>query len=156
MTAGAPRKPSALKMIQGTDKPSRINPNEPKADPAMPAAPTWLSDEQRVHFEYFGRIVLNMRVLTEHDGPALALLAAEYQKYLECQAACDLEGHSITVMLSNGKETKRRNPHSSAMAEAWKNLTIFMRDFGLTPSSRHGVSAAPKSKPGDSRAKWRT
>lgn len=41
--AGRKRKPEHLKVVAGTDRPDRTNPDAPAALPELPTAPEWLS-----------------------------------------------------------------------------------------------------------------
>ena len=51
MSKGRKQKPKNLKLLQGTFRDDRANPNAPAPEPEMPMSPTWLTPEAR---EFFG------------------------------------------------------------------------------------------------------
>lgn len=51
MSKGRKQKPKNLKVLHGTFRDDRANPNAPDPDPELPMSPVWLSPEAR---EYFG------------------------------------------------------------------------------------------------------
>jgi hypothetical protein len=50
MTAGRKPKPIALKPIQGTYRPDRANPNEPKPKSGVPSCPKFLQEDARKQY----------------------------------------------------------------------------------------------------------
>lgn len=122
---GRPPTPTALKVLRGTAQhnPGRINRAEPH--PTVGAAPPpWLprSGPARRAWRRLAPVLTRMRVLTEADAEALALVCMALQEYLEARA--DAEGW-------------RR-----ADAAAKRYLTG-LRAFGLTPADRARIATLP-------------
>lgn len=124
-----PRKPTDLKVLQGTDRPDRANPDEPKYEATSGSAPPdWLDGPEAV--KEWGRIVAILeehRVLTAADLSALGHL-------------CNL--HAVCV--------KKTRLGGGPTAAELTQLRLFYTEFGLTPASRSKVSSvgdsASKSK----------
>jgi phage terminase small subunit len=118
-----PPKPTALKILDGTARADRVNPNEPK--PALGARPpSWLPrtgvawSTWRKHTRVLGKV----RVLTEADADALA-------------AGCMALDEAITGTKSGADWHK--------VDAAWRRYWQCLQHFGMTPASRTKISAAP-------------
>ena len=127
------RKPTALKMLHGTNRADRANPAEPQ--PAVGAkSPPWLpkNGAARSAWNRLAPILSDLRVLTVADAEALGLACEALAEYLAA----------------------RRDPNGWRRADsAWKRYLAALRDFGLTPASRPKVSATP-AKAVDPLEKW--
>jgi phage terminase small subunit len=118
------RKPTALKMLHGTDRADRANPAEPQ--PAVGAEPPpWLPKRgvARAAWNRLAPILSHLRVLTVADAEALALACDALAEYLAARDDPDGWRHADS---------------------AWKRYLYALRDFGLTPASRPKVSAMPE------------
>jgi phage terminase small subunit len=121
-----PPKPTALKVLQGTTRADRANPAEPK--PAVGAAPPpWLPryGPARAAWRRLAPILTQMRVLTTADAEALGLACMALAEFLEAQ--------------SDASSWRRGDA-------AWKRYLAVLRDFGMTPSARTRVTAAPEEE----------
>lgn len=119
------RKPTALKILQGTDAhhPERRNPAEPH--PAVGAKPPpWLprNGPARSAWRRLAPVLTATRVLTVADAEALALACLALADFLEARA--DANGW------------RRADA-------AWERYSGMLVQFGMTPSSRVRVSAVP-------------
>jgi phage terminase small subunit len=120
---GRPPVPTAMKLLRGTYRADRANPNEPKPEVGA-HPPPWLprGGPARVAWNRLARELTATRVLTEADGDALALGCMALADYLAATA----------------------DPSGWRRADAaWKRYASVLRDFGMTPSSRVRVSAVP-------------
>lgn len=119
-----PRKPNALKVIQGTNEPRRMY-----AEPELPAAgdlspPASLKDPVAV--EAWRSIVKNLgaaRVLAAIDLMMLAHL-------------CQLHAHVEGLWAAGGK------PHDSTLTQ----LRMMAGEFGMTPATRSKAGALGEPK----------
>ena len=68
MTAGRKPKPTALKLIQGTYRPDRANPNEPKPKAAIPPCPKFLQGDARKQYRKTAKKLLKIELMPEFDG----------------------------------------------------------------------------------------
>ena len=120
-----PRKPTALKVLEGTERKDRMNPAEPRFLPTEEAdAPDWLNGPVALAEWYRLRDVLEgQRVLTEADLTALGHL-------------CNLHGKCVEKWRLGSQPT----------AAELTQLRMFYVEFGLTPASRAKVSSAGEAK----------
>jgi len=116
-----PRKPTALKVLEGTDRPDRANPAEPHYQPTSGLEPLdWLNGPTAVEVwkELVG-LLEGARVLTKGDRIALMTL-------------CNWQADVIDAWRSRTKPT----------AAEVTQLRLLYQEFGLTPASRSRVSSA--------------
>ncbi|HLI51909.1 MAG TPA: phage terminase small subunit P27 family [Thermomicrobiaceae bacterium] len=144
MPAGRPPKPTALKLLQGTARPDRVNANEPKPGMGNIKPPAWLKGEGRKAWRWLAPALQEMNILTNADPHALALLCDAYAEYLAARAVIRDEGMTYTTFSTSGSKMVRARPEVAIAADAWRRVNQMMQQFGLTPSSRAKVSAAPE------------
>ena len=114
-----PRKPRALKVLQGTNRPSRDRP-EPEFPPADDVQqPDWLSSPDAVaEWKRLVPLLKATRVLTQGDLTTLGHL-------------CNLHGDCVKLYRAG----------LSPLAAQLTQLRLYLAEFGLTPASR--AKAAP-------------
>jgi phage terminase small subunit len=83
MTVGRKPKPTALKLIQGTYRPDRANPNEPNPRPGIPPCPKFLQGEARKQYNRMAKKLARIGLMTELDDMALSMLCQGWSEYLE-------------------------------------------------------------------------
>jgi phage terminase small subunit len=128
--AGAPRKPTALKVLNGSaahDK-KRLNAEEPQLDPLavvpLPPAAMPLAGRARAAWDNLAAQAVKMRVLTDADLLSLALTCRAIAEY----------------------EAARRDDMAWRRADAaWKRAMAGLGKFGLNPSDRTRVHATQKA-----------
>lgn len=122
---GRPRKPTALKLLEGTARKDRTNENEPtyEATSGLDAPETLRDEEARRVFVKIRDILESKFVLTEADGFMLAQLANLESAVNEVWKAGDM-------------------PAVTALGR----LEKFYTEFGMTPASRAKVSSAGEAK----------
>ena len=126
MPAGRPRKPTQLKVLQGTDRKHRTNDNEPEAASDLPQAPAYLRKKAREHFD-----VLVSRM--EERGYASA-------SYTEIIALAALNFENI-----NSRDWKKADA-------ARQKYRMCLTELGLTPSSSSKVVVTKKKE--EKKSKW--
>jgi phage terminase small subunit len=116
-------KPTAIKLLEGTYRPDRANPAEPRPAPGA-KPPPWLPRDgpARAAWRRLARVLTATRVLTVADAEALALGCMALAEYLAARG--DVNGW------------RRADA-------AWKRYAAVLRDFGMTPSARTRVAAVP-------------
>jgi len=116
-----PPKPTALKMLQGTVQPSRMNPNEPK--PAVGAEkPDTLSAKAAVLWDEYAPMLTRLGLLRETDA-----LAFE-----------DLCETTVRWRMLRHKRDFRAAVTSDRARE---HMVKLLREFGMTPSAATRVTA---------------
>ena len=127
-----PRKPTRLKVLQGTDRPDRTNPNEPTYEPTSGLeAPDWLNGVEAIRvWDELIALLEGSRVMTSADRLALATL-------------CNMQADVIDAWKGRSKPT----------AAETTQLRLYYETFGLTPASRSKVSKAGDKDSGNKYAK---
>jgi phage terminase small subunit len=123
MPGGRPRKPTALKLIEGTFRKDRANPEEPQPDlvSGMPAPPRKLKAEAMREWNRVAGELSKMRVLAVDELSVLATY-------------CNL--HAAIVKAENRDEL--------LPAGYYAQYRGLIDSFGLTPSSRAKVRVPKK------------
>lgn len=131
--SGRKPKPTQLKLLHGTFRPDRANPNEPRPEIAPPPVPAWLTGEARRLWEEIVPELVALGILSRIDGPSLACY---------CSAVADLARARRVIQL-HGKGQDVLQKWLAIQATAMRQVREFASEFGLTPSARTRVSGAP-------------
>jgi len=143
---GPAKKPTALKIIEGTARADRTNPAEPKPPIALLDAPEHLSAQARETWGAVAPILVRMRVLTIADPIALERLCEAYAETRALRAVVEAEGYTYETQNIAGERMLRANPAVGMLADADRRLLGYLRAFGMTPADRSRVSAAPETE----------
>lgn len=144
--AGRPRKPTQLKVLQGTDQKCRLNDKEPKTDPVQEMkAPSYLNGVAKKAFAELVKLVGadGMNVLAESDKTAMAMLCDQYSVYREARKEVRSLGLTYTSEGRAGIQIKAR-PEVAIMNNAWDRVGKMLTEFGCTPASRSKVDELEK------------
>ena len=151
-----PRKPTGLKVIQGTLRPCRANPNEPALPREIPAPPAHLGDRAKVAWGAVSVILDRMGLLTGADGLALEGLCATYAELVEARLALQDRGATSYVSETEGGSVMHRPyPEVAMVADLDRRFRGWLMSFGLTPADRSKVSATSEEKPENPFAQFR-
>lgn len=129
---GPAPKPTALKLLQGEHRPSRVSPAEPRPRDLPPERPAWLSQAARDEWDRIAPDLWVMRTATAVDSTALAAYCEAVARF---RVATDLVAKA-GLMLRDRDGTVRRNPAVSQARDASFEMLRWAREFGLTPASR--------------------
>lgn len=158
---GRPRKPTALKVLQGNPGKRALSDSEPMPTVASSSPPEWLDDYAREVWEQISPLLVGMRVLTEADAPALILLASAWSDWRTADEVIRRMGTSFEVREwdRNAEEFVvvgyRRRPEVADRADAWRRVRLSLSDFGMTPAARSKVSVADdRAEKEDPVARW--
>ncbi len=138
-----PRKPVALKKLEGTYRKDR-NPDNPVELPAeLPTMPEWTTHDVVAvgMYEQVAKHLHSMGVSTEVDNLAIGLLSDQLSIYLKARAEVLSKGPIITTTGSTGQEVKKENPAIAVMNKSYANIVKMMSECGLTPASRAKLDA---------------
>lgn len=119
MKRGPKPRPTALKILEGA-QPCRINGDEPTFRPGSDSPPDWLDGLAREHWEELVPVLAEGRILSAADRSNLVLLCQLYRGW-------------------------REDPTDLKVINQYVRLSL---EFGMTPSSRSRLKAAPE-KPKD-------
>jgi P27 family predicted phage terminase small subunit len=140
-----PRKPTALHVLAGTDRPDRANPNEPQ--PAILSgtvrSPTWLKNPRaRRAWRQLAADLTAQRLLTVLDPTSLGLLCDAFADYLDARDVIEREGAYYDSTTEGGGTITRRHPAVEDRKDAWVRTDRMLGRFGMNPVERSRVHAA--------------
>lgn len=142
--AGRPRKPTHLKLLEGTFRPDRAPENEPMPEAVAPDCPTWLHREAKREWKRIAPLLAELGLLTRIDRSALAAYCQLFARWYEAERA--IKKHGMVMMAPWGLEMQR--PEVGIAANTLKLMKAYLVEFGLTPSARSRINvAAPKGAP---------
>ena len=128
MTAGRPRKPTALKIVTGTFRHDRSNAHEPQPKRKRPAMPPDLSAGAKKAWRHFAKLLNDLGVLTAADlETARTALAAR-------------PGLTYENVTAAGGVTHRAYPEVALVRDAERRVHRWLAAFGMTPADRTRVS----------------
>ena len=136
MAGGRPRKPTALKRLQGNPGHRPLNAGEPQPEPDSGYCPRWLSVEARREWRRVVPELMACGLLTVVDRAALEAYCEAYALWR--RATLTMRKHGLTVTTETGYV--QQVPAVSIANNALKLMRAFMTEFGMTPSSRSRVS----------------
>ena len=133
--------PTALKVLKGNPGKRKINKDEPEPKARLPEPPDHLSDVAKEEWERTGGLLLEMGLMTELDVAALAGYCMAYSHWVIAEAA--LQEHGMLIKSPKGEPI--RSPYWGVATKSMDQMRSFLTKFGMSPSSRSGVSAAEKA-----------
>jgi P27 family predicted phage terminase small subunit len=153
---GRKRKPTILKVLEGTWRRDRANPNEPNPDPIFPwPPPAFLhrdaKDEWRRLRDKYGPLnvinELHRGVLTIYCQAWSQVKEAEKDiqgrgTFVEVDRVVQVHGQDIVVKVTI------KNPYCALRKEGLETLRKAAVELGITPSAQSRVQGTPKKKPG--------
>ena len=129
ISTGRPRKPTALKLIQGTYQPCRDAGDEPQPPAGSLDPPRDLGGEALAQWQHLAPLLLQIHVFTEADRNALA-------RY------CTLQAQFILIK----KKVQRKPELIDTLLKLNVQLKSLEVEYGLTPASRSRIHAKPVEK----------
>jgi len=148
MGKGRKPKPTALKVLSGTDQPSRMNHKDlvmPTIQKAPPP-PRWFSPMAKKIYKDTTRHLLAAKVLNSVDLEMLIAYCQEYANYLEIMEKFspgkDGKPEEERVIISKTKQGTMHqvNPLLKIAQASLEKAKMIGVEYGLTPSSRAKVN----------------
>lgn len=133
------KKPTALKVLQGTARPDRIKKGEPKPVPVAPAPPAWLDRTAKATWRKYAPMLERLGLLTEADGESLAAYCAAVSRYV----AATKRLRKVTRTSPEDLEAIRKAEVSVEKAE--HSMRLLANEFGLTPAARSRIDVPPEA-----------
>jgi len=146
--AGRKRKPEHLKVVAGTDRPDRSNPDAPKPAAALPEPPEWLSSRAAAIFEQLVSIVGPMGIGSASDAAMLALAASRLEEVEISTAMIEDGGRTFVSNMTYDEEGRivsqqiKGHPAVAQRSEAMRHAQSLLAEFGLSPAARSKVSVS--------------
>ncbi len=145
-----PVKPTALKVLKGTERPSRKNANEAFPGISVPSMPKHMSKEAGKEWRRITPLLLDLGLITEIDMAALTMYCVMWGNHVKAENMLRKHGLIITTPKGNDQVSPWVSISKHSMLAAHK----FLVEFGLTPASRTKVSAAKKTKSKDKKERF--
>lgn len=141
--AGRPRKPRAQHELQGTDRPSRINPNEPQYAVEAPAKPAYIAANAIASNEWdrVMPLLLDQRVITQAFRAALEAYVSSYSDVVAGETLKAQPGFMSYVVDDAG--STKAHPVVKQVLDARKELRAWAAVLGLLPTTVGKVHTAP-------------
>jgi P27 family predicted phage terminase small subunit len=143
---GPAPKPSGIRLLEGNPAKRALPADEPKPLACAPDMPRYLDSQARREWKRLVPILLAMRVLTEADGAALGnlclALSILVRAHKDMQKATQAGGSGLLMKVPSGYI--QQSPLIGIINGQVEIINRISREFGLTPSSRMRLSAAPE------------
>jgi P27 family predicted phage terminase small subunit len=138
--AGRKPLPTNLKLIRGTARPHRMNHDEPMPPACVPEPPAHLEDRARAKFAEMAGMLAGCGVMTALDRDALARYSVIWVRWVDAEAEIKRKGPIVKTEAGN----VIHSPYLAVANRCHRQLAQLEAEFGLTPSSRSRVRAAPQ------------
>ena len=145
---GRKKKPTVLKVIQGTDYVGRRNTKEPKPDVNLPNPPSYMKGTALEEWERVSIEMYELGMLTNLDRAVLEAYCVAYGRWVDAEEKVSKE----TLVLKSRDGNPYQNPFLGIANTAWKLVLKAASELGLSPTSRARISANPPNQ--DDGNKW--
>jgi P27 family predicted phage terminase small subunit len=132
------RKPKPAGM--STRRPDR---NDDGPAVKLPPCPPHLQGEARKEWRRLGRQLLQAGLITDVDRGALALYCKAWERWIEAEQ--NLQKYGTVIKAPTGFPVQ--SPYLAIANKAMEQMTRMLVEFGMSPSSRGRVTAAPPPAP---------
>ena len=141
---GRRAQPSKLKLLKGNPGRRPISEDEPRPliPSCIPEPPIWLEAYAKDEWSVVGPELYRMGLLTVVDLTAFAAYCQSYARWRLAEEHMSENGN--TVVEETGLE--RRVPQAIISQAALVDMNRFGSAFGLTPSARTSIHAAPPAR----------
>jgi P27 family predicted phage terminase small subunit len=112
----------------------------------LPSSPDHLDEHESRLWDYFGGLVVGMRVLSKNDLTALGILCENEAARLELGDWLKENGRFHQVVTTAGDLVDRTRPQFTEWQRLNKEVMGQLREFGLTPASRPKIQMVPGAK----------
>ena len=148
MSGGQNRKPTVMKVLEGTYRADRAMPNEPKPEVLVipPPMPDGLNEWAQQEWEKMTLELTKIGMLTTIDSSQLAAYCNELGNYWECEKLRkEVRPTNETDDAKEAAETFHKNYFDMAQKhlKAAKDLAV---QFGFTPASRTRINLPKKEE----------
>lgn len=147
---GAPPKPTVLKLLDGEQHKDRIKTDEPKPRLVAPKPPEHLDPIALAEWERFGPILARLGLLTESDRASFTSYCELWSQNVRLSHELEAQnGGEIMIEIpeelnSKGEvkkaSSRKLHPLLAAKQKVIAQLLPFIREFGMSPSSRTRIS----------------
>ena len=129
---GRPRKPTALKILEGNPGKRPLNKKEPKPKKGVPSCPAWLMPDAKKEWKRLSPELEAMGLLSRIDMAAFAGYCQAYARWKEAEEFISKHGS----ILKTASGYIQQIPQVSIAQQNLKQMRSFCSELGLTPSAR--------------------
>lgn len=134
------RKPTSLVVLEGNPGHRPVKaPVELPAGDGVPEPPARLPEGARRYWRMLAPLLVQVGLLTEADGPALADLCLCLHRIDQAEALLEKDGLVVTTA-----KGPRKHPAAALAKEYRAHAQTWAKRFGLDPYSRGALDVAPK------------
>ena len=138
-TRGPKPTPRNLRLVKGTDRPSRMNDDEPILPVTIPDPPEHLGDRETDKFREMAAKLARMRVMSDADIDALAMYCVSWIRMIEADRRVAEMGEIVAAPKTR---VPMQNPWLAISNKARAECRAILVEFGMTPSSRTRVKSS--------------
>jgi len=142
MAKGRPRKPTALKVLEGNPGKRPLPENEPKPPEIAPDCPDHLNEEAKREWKRIAPELEELGLLTYIDKAALAAYCQAWSRWVNAEEL--LKKHGVLAKSPNGYFMQ--SPLLAIANRAMEQMKSYLTEFGMTPASRTKVKTEKPSK----------
>lgn len=148
MPAGRKKKPTKLKVLHGTKRDDRDNPEAPEAETIVSAPPPDHFDSYTKKVWYdTSRVLSNWGLLEKVSLSQLQTYCYAAGKIQKLQEVIEEEGEIIEQITERGHGLKKVPHPANALINQYANIMVKIgSEFGFTPAMRSKVSVKPKKE----------
>lgn len=142
---GPPRKPVALKLLEGNrgHQSQKILNKGPDWHDEFGPCPKHLAGEARKLWKKLVPQLASKNLAAEVYRPALEGLCKNYARALQAEAVLDQEGLTMTV---GEQGYLQQRPEVSIAQKSWQAVKAFAAEFGLTPAAVSKIQMPTKKE----------
>jgi P27 family predicted phage terminase small subunit len=150
-----PRKPTNMKVIEGTFRTDRANPDEPRPAVEIPSCPAQLSAGAKREWYRIAALLEEMGLVAKVNRASLAAYCSLYARWIKAESEIAAEGEIYKVITGEKRAVDgtvtvfysyKKSPWVDIALKCAVEMRHFANEFGLTPASQSKVSAKPKEK----------
>lgn len=144
---GRPRKPDALKRLEGNPGHRPLNRDEPKFD-AVISCPAWLTMGAKTEWRrILGALMKVPGLLMTVDRAVLASYCQAYARWRDAEDHVEKDGATITITGQHGYCAEQVSPWVNISKTYHDAMMKSAREMGFTPAARSGVKVQQPNKP---------
>jgi P27 family predicted phage terminase small subunit len=144
---GRKPKPTRLKILNGNPGKRPLNDSEPRPPSGAPTCPAHLDAEAKKEWRRVAKLLDGMGLLAKTDRAALAGYCVAYSRWVKAELILRDTGE---ILKAKDSGQPFQNPWLAVANRAQEQMSKYLAEFGLTPSSRvrlHAAPAAPQLSP---------
>lgn len=150
MGRGRKASPTVLKLLRGNPGRRPLNKKEPQPKAAKHLkCPVYFGKIAKAEWARIVPELQRLKLLSVVDLKALEVYCMTYQEYVEAERVLAKEGPVYKTQTKDGELAYKVRPEKTISQKARQLLKGYLAEFGMTPSSRAGVSAIDGTEEND-------